>query len=71
MASWSRPQHAPRGVVDVLEAALLVDDQHAFDHAREDRDHARAIARELVDAPPELLHGLSIARATSPSSSSP
>ena len=50
-------QHAPRRVVDVLQAALLVDDQHAFDHARENRDHARAIARELVDAPPEFVHG--------------
>ena len=41
----------------MLQPALLVDDQHAFHHARENRDHPRAVARELVDAPAELLHG--------------
>ena len=51
------PQHAARGVVDVLQLAGLVDDQHAFDHAAEDRLHARAIARQLVDAAAELVHG--------------
>ena len=51
------PQHAPRGIVDVLHAPVVVDDQHAFDHAREDGDHAGAIARQLVDAPAQLVHG--------------
>ena len=51
------PEHAPGGVVDVLQAAELVHHEHAFDHAREDRDHARAIALELVDAPSERVHG--------------
>ena len=51
------PEHPARRVVDVLEPALLVDDEDALHHAREDGDHARAIARQLVDAASELLYG--------------
>ena len=51
-------EDAARGVVDQLQPALFVDHQHAFDHAREDRFHPRAIARQAVDAPAELLHRL-------------
>ncbi len=47
-----------RGVVHQLNAALVVDHQHALDHAGENRLHPRAIAKQAVHAPPELLHRL-------------
>ena len=40
-------QHAPRRVVGETQPALLIDDQHPFDHAGEDRFHLGAIAVEL------------------------
>ena len=52
------PQHAARGVVGELHAAVLVDHQHALDHAREDRFHPRAILRQLRDASAQILHGV-------------
>ena len=39
-------QHPAGGVVDQLQASGLVDDQHAFDHAAENRLHARPVARQ-------------------------
>ena len=44
VAGVLQPQHPPRRVVRELHAPVLVDDQHAFDHAGEDGLHARAIA---------------------------
>ena len=37
-------QDPARGVVDELQAAMFVHDQHALDHAGEDRLHPRAVA---------------------------
>ena len=42
-----QPEHPPRGVVHELQPSLLVDDEHAFDHAAEDRFHAGAIGLEI------------------------
>ena len=41
-------QHPPRGVVHQPQPPVAVDDEHAFDHARQDGRHARAIGLELV-----------------------
>ena len=41
-------QHAPRGVVRETQPPVAVHDEHAFDHAREDGRHARAIGLELA-----------------------
>ena len=49
-------QHLPRRVVDELQPRLGIDDDDAFDHAGEDRFHARAIARLLRQTPPDILH---------------
>ena len=49
-----QPQHPPRGGVDELHPPLVVDDQHAFDHAAEDRFHARAIGVEVGRAAADL-----------------
>jgi hypothetical protein len=38
-------EHPLRGLVGQLQPALLVDDEHAFDHPRQDRLHARTIPR--------------------------
>ena len=54
---------APRRGVDELHAALVVDDQHAFDHAGEDRLHARAVGRELGRAAADLARPSRRARA--------
>jgi hypothetical protein len=50
-------QHPPRSVVDVLEPALIVHDQNAFDHAGENGDHAGAVTRQIIDTPAELVDG--------------
>src|SRR5687768_2093108 len=50
------PQHTTGGIVDVLQATLVIDDQHAFHHARENSDHARAVARKFVDSTVQLTH---------------
>ena len=46
------PEHPAGGFVGELQAAVRVDDEHPFDHARQDRRQARAIglesARRLV-----------------------
>ena len=42
-----QPQHPPRGGVHELHPPLLVDDEHAFDHAAEDRFHAGPIGLEI------------------------
>ncbi len=47
-------QHPARGAVDEQEPALLVDHEHAFDHAAQDRGHARAVGFELGGAPCHL-----------------
>ena len=39
-----------------LQASAGIDDDDAFDHAGEDRFHARAIARQLGEPASELLH---------------
>ena len=51
-------QDAPGRVVDQLQPPLFVDHQHAFDHARKNGLHARAVARQAVDAAAQFLHGL-------------
>jgi hypothetical protein len=57
-ARIGQSEHQARGVVHELQATLLVDDEHAFDHARENRLHSGTIARLLGQAPPKLLHRL-------------
>ena len=47
-------QHRARGVVDELHPAVVVHDQHAFDHAAQDRFHARAIRGEIGGAPADF-----------------
>ena len=52
-------QHPLRRAVHEPEAAVLVEDQDAFDHPREDRLHARPVAREIRQPAPELEnHGV-------------
>ena len=51
-------QHLPRGVVDQLQPPLRIDDDDAFDHAGEDRFHARAIARLLGELAADFLDRL-------------
>ena len=46
----------PRGAVHELHPALVVDDQHAFDHAAEDGLHAGAIGLELGRPAADLPH---------------
>ena len=58
MADASTRSICLRGAVHQLQPPLPIDDEHAFDHAGEDRFHARAIARELLEPAPEFLHGL-------------
>ena len=48
-------QHLLRGAIDQLQPSLPIDDEHALDHAGEDRFHARAIARQLLEPAAELL----------------
>ena len=43
---------------DQLQAALFVDDEHAFDHAAEDRLHAGAVGGELRGAAADLANGV-------------
>ena len=47
-------QHRARRAVDELHPAVIVDDEHAFDHAGEDRFHARAIRGEIGRAPADF-----------------
>ena len=49
-------QHPLRGLVDELQPSLRIDDDDAFDHAGEDRFHARAVARLLGQLAPDDLH---------------
>ena len=49
-------QHLPRRIVHQLQPALRIDDDDPFDHAGEDRFHARAIARLLAEAAADFLH---------------
>ena len=42
-----QPQHRARGLVDELHAAVVVDDQHALDHAAQDRFHPGPIRGEI------------------------
>ena len=49
-------QHVLRGAIHQLQPSLPIDDEHALDHAGEDRAHPRAIARELFDPSAQLLH---------------
>src|SRR5262245_1671335 len=51
-------EHVPRRAVDHLQLALAVDDDHALDHAGEDRFHAPAIARLLLEPASDLLDGV-------------
>ena len=50
-------QHAAGGVVDELQVAVAVADEHAFDHAGQDGVHAGAVARQRDDAPFLLVDG--------------
>ena len=67
----SSTRHAARRVVREAQPSFLIDDEDAFDHAREDRLHLRAIAVELQEAAAEPWTEPSSARATTPSSSLP
>ena len=50
-------EHLLRRTVDELQPAVAVHHEDAFDHAGEDGVGPRVIARELLDAAPELLRG--------------
>jgi hypothetical protein len=50
-------QHVLRGAVDQLYPPLAIHDQHALDHAREDRFGPCPVARQILDAASELLRG--------------
>ena len=49
-------EHLLGGAVDELHAPLPIQHQDALDHPGEDGLHVRAIARELLEAAPEILH---------------
>ena len=49
-------QHLARRVVHQLQPRLRIDDDDPFDHAGEDRFHARAIACLLAQPAADLLH---------------
>jgi len=51
-------QHPLRRVVHELKPSLRIDDDDAFDHAGENRCHARAVARLLGQLLRDGLHGL-------------
>src|SRR6185436_13206636 len=50
-----KPQHLPRSVVHELQAPVCVDNDDAFDHAREHRFYPRAVPRLLLQPPADLL----------------
>ena len=49
-------KHRLCGTVDELHTALSIEDEHAFDHARKDGFHSRAVARQLLRRRAQLLH---------------
>ena len=51
-----QPQHPSCRVVDELHTSVLVDDEHALDHAAENGFHSRAIGREVGSAAADLAH---------------
>ncbi len=49
-------QHLARRLIRQLQPSVRIDDDDAFDHARENRLHPGTIARQFGQAPPQLLH---------------
>ncbi len=61
VTSLRRPvdaQHVSGSGIHELKSSLIVDDQHAFFHARENGFHSRAIRGQGGRAPADLAHGV-------------